>query len=107
MSVLTKADLIEDVSRAIEVSRRDSKIVVESTFGGLVRALRAGDRIEIRGFGSFATRRRQARIGRNPKTGMRVEVPPKKVAFFKPSHELADAVNRSKASTTPQPSSIA
>jgi integration host factor subunit beta len=59
----------------------------------IVKALRGGDKIEIRGFGSFRTRQRQPRIGRNPKTGTRVEVPAKKIPFFKPSKELKDLVN--------------
>jgi len=58
-----------------------------------VRSLRVGDKIEIRGFGSFRTRQRKPRVGRNPKTGERVEVPAKKIPFFKPSKELKDLVN--------------
>jgi integration host factor subunit beta len=60
-----------------------------------VKSLRTGDKIEIRGFGSFRTRQRQPRIGRNPKTGARVEVPAKKIPYFKPSKELKDVVNNS------------
>jgi integration host factor subunit beta len=63
----------------------------------VVRSLRAGDKIEIRGFGSFRTRQRKPRVGRNPKTGERVEVPAKKIPFFKPSKELKDLVNESAA----------
>ena len=59
----------------------------------IVRSLRTGDKIEIRGFGSFRTRQRQPRVGRNPKTGARVEVPAKKIPYFKPSKELKDVVN--------------
>jgi len=59
--------------------------------------LRAGDKIEIRGFGSFRTRQRRPRVGRNPKTGERVEVPAKKIPFFKPSKELKDLVNEATA----------
>jgi integration host factor subunit beta len=58
-----------------------------------VRSLRSGDKIEIRGFGSFGTRQRHPRVGRNPKTGTRVEVPAKKIHFFKPSKELKEMVN--------------
>ncbi len=58
-----------------------------------MRSLRVGDKIEIRGFGSFRTRQRKPRVGRNPKTGERVEVPAKKIPFFKPSIELKDLVN--------------
>jgi len=90
---MTKADLIEVVSRAVEMSRKDSEILVETIFESVVKSLRAGDKVEIRGFGSFRTRQRGGRIGRNPKTGERVEVPPKRIPFFKPSKELKDMVN--------------
>jgi integration host factor subunit beta len=93
---MTKADLIDEVSRAVEMSRKDSELMVETVFESIVNALRASDKIEIRGFGSFRNRQRKARIGRNPKTGERVEVPPKKVPYFKPSKELKDLVNASK-----------
>lgn len=92
---MTKADLIEEVSNVVELTRKDSEVVVETIFESIVRSLRAGDKIEIRGFGSFRTRQRNARVGRNPKTGGRVEVPAKKVPFFKPSKELKDVVNNS------------
>lgn len=90
---MTKAELIEEVSRVVEMSRKDSEMIVETIFDSIVRALRGGDKIEIRGFGSFRTRQRQARVGRNPKTGARVEVPAKRVPYFKPSKELKDLVN--------------
>lgn len=91
---MTKADLIEEVSRLAELTRKDSEVIVETIFDSVVRALRTGDKIEIRGFGSFRTRQRKPRVGRNPKTGDRVEVPPKKIPFFKPSKELKDMVNQ-------------
>ncbi|HYE25953.1 MAG TPA: HU family DNA-binding protein [Clostridia bacterium] len=90
---MTKADLIEEVSRLAELTRKDSEVIVETIFDSVVRALRVGDKIEIRGFGSFRTRQRKPRVGRNPKTGDRVEVPAKKIPFFKPSKELKDLVN--------------
>jgi integration host factor subunit beta len=90
---MTKAELIEEVSRVVEMSRKDSEVMVETIFDSIVRALRSGEKIEIRGFGSFRTRQRQSRIGRNPKTGTRVEVPAKRIPFFKPSKELKDLVN--------------
>lgn len=90
---MTKADLVEEVSRAVELTRKDSELIVETIFEGIVKALHGGDKIEIRGFGSFRTRRRQARIGRNPKSGARVEVPAKTIPYFKPSKELKDLVN--------------
>ena len=67
----------------------------------VVRSLRDGDKSEIRGFGSFRTRQRQPRVGRNPKTGTRVEVPAKRIPFFKPSKELKDLVNVSTAAPEP------
>ncbi len=91
---MTKADLIEEVSRLAELTRKDSEVIVETIFDSVVHALRTGDKIEIRGFGSFRTRQRKPRVGRNPKTGDRVEVPPKKIPFFKPSKELKDMVNQ-------------
>ena len=87
---MTKTELIEEVSRAVEMTRKDSEVIVEAIFNSVVRALRGGDKIEIRGFESFRTRQRQPRVGRNPKTGARVEVPAKRVASFKPSKELKD-----------------
>ena len=97
---MTKADLIEEVSRLAEVTRKDSEVIVETIFDSVVRALRSGDKIEIRGFGSFRTRQRKPRVGRNPKTGDRVEVPAKKIPFFKPSKELKDIVNSATQQST-------
>jgi len=90
---LTKADLIEEVLRVTEVPRRDSETIVETIFESIIQSLQKGEKIEIRGFGSFRTRQRRGRTGRNPKTGAKVEVPPKKIPFFKPSKELKDHVN--------------
>lgn len=92
---LTKADLIEEVLRVTELPRKESETIVETIFENIIEALQKGDKIEIRGFGSFRTRQRRGRIGRNPKTGEKVEVPAKKIPFFKPSKELKDFVNNS------------
>src|SRR5580693_4529203 len=105
--VMTKADLIDEVSRLAELTRKDSEVIVETIFDSVVRSLRAGDKIEIRGFGSFRTRQRKPRVGRNPKTGERVEVPAKKIPFFKPSKELKDLVNAATAGATPTPAAPA
>ena len=90
---MTKADLVEEVSRAIESTRKDAEAVVETVFDNVIKALQADDKIEVRGFGSFRTRRRRGRTGRNPKTGEKVEVPPKRIPFFKPSKELKELIN--------------
>ncbi|HXN49634.1 MAG TPA: HU family DNA-binding protein [Bryobacteraceae bacterium] len=100
---MTKAELIDEVARVVEMSRKDSEVIVESIFDSIVRALRTGEKIEIRGFGSFRTRQRQPRIGRNPKTGTRVEVPAKRIPFFKPSKELKDLVNGAAAAAAGDP----
>jgi integration host factor subunit beta len=94
---LTKADLIEEVLRISELPRKESETIVETIFESIIESLQKGDKIEIRGFGSFRTRQRRGRIGRNPKTGAKVDVPPKKIPFFKPSKELKDFVNNSKS----------
>ena len=94
---MTKADLIEEVSRLADLTRKDSEIIVETIFASVVHTLRAGEKIEIRGFGSFRTRQRRPRVGRNPKTGERVEVPAKTIPYFKPSKELKDLINHSDA----------
>lgn len=92
-STVTKADLVEEVIRVTELPRKESETIVETIFESIIGALQGGDRIEIRGFGSFRTRQRRGRTGRNPKTGAKVEVPPKRIPFFKPSKELKDHVN--------------
>jgi integration host factor subunit beta len=104
---MTKADLIEEVSRLAELTRKDSEVIVETIFDSVVRSLRVGDKIEIRGFGSFRTRQRKPRVGRNPKTGDRVEVPAKKIPFFKPSKELKDLINSSNTNGTAAPAASA
>jgi integration host factor subunit beta len=97
---LTKADLIEEVLRITELPRKESETIVETIFDSIIESLQSGDKIEIRGFGSFRTRQRRGRVGRNPKTGEKVEVPPKKIPFFKPSKELKDFVNNSEAAAS-------
>src|SRR6266568_6190269 len=95
---MTKADLVEKVTRLGDLTRRDGEVIVETVFDSVISALQSGDKIEIRGFGSFRIRQRNPRIGRNPKTGERVEVPAKRVPYFKPSKELRDLVNPGEAS---------
>jgi integration host factor subunit beta len=94
---LTKADLIEEVLSLTELPRKESETIVETIFDRIIAALQKGEKIEIRGFGSFRTRQRRGRVGRNPKTGAKVEVPAKKIPFFKPSKELKDFVNSAEA----------
>src|ERR1700688_1547620 len=90
---MTKADLVDHVTAIGDLTRRDGEVIVDTLFEAVIGALKSGDKIEIRGFGSFRTRQRNARTGRNPKTGRHVDVPAKRVPFFKPSKELRDSVN--------------
>jgi integration host factor subunit beta len=90
---MNRANLIEEISRALELTRKESEVILDTIFESMVKALRSGHKIEIRGFGSFRTRQRRPRIGRNPKTGARVEVPAKKIPYFKPSKEVKDGIN--------------
>jgi integration host factor subunit beta len=90
---MTKAELVEEVTQLGDLTRRDGEVIVDTIFDSVIHALKTGDKIEIRGFGSFRIRQRKPRIGRNPKTGAKVEVPAKRVPYFKPSKELRDLVN--------------
>ena len=94
---MTKADLVDQVTTLGDLTRRDGEIIVDTLFESIVSALKANDKVEVRGFGSFRTRQRNSRTGRNPKTGAAVAVPAKRVPFFKPSKELRDLVNPGEA----------
>jgi integration host factor subunit beta len=96
---MTKADLVEKVTGVGDLTRHDGEVIVETIFDAVIGALKGGDKIEIRGFGSFRIRQRNARVGRNPKTGERVDVPAKKVPYFKPSKDLRDLVNPREAAS--------
>ena len=98
---MTKADLIESVSTKLDLPRGQAERAVNTIFDDIVAALRNGDKVYISGFGTFAVSARKARSGRNPKTGEKVEVPAKRVPYFKPSKELKDLINDG---ATPVPS---
>jgi integration host factor subunit beta len=87
---MTKAELVEEVARAAELNKRDAEVIVETVFGSIIGALHNGEKVELRGFGSFRTRERGPRRGRNPKTGEPVDVPAKRVPYFKPGKELKE-----------------
>jgi integration host factor subunit beta len=91
---MTKAELVEEVSRVSDLTKKHSEVIVDTVFKTIIDALQRGEKIELRGFGSFRLRRREPRKGRNPKTGDKVDVPPKKVPYFKPGKELKDLINR-------------
>ncbi len=100
---MTKRELIEKLSQKVEgLSLRDAELVVDTIFQAMTEALARGERIEIRGFGSFEVRQRRARQGRNPKTGEQVFVPEKRVPFFKVGKELRLRVNKPKEESESQ-----
>ncbi len=90
---MTKADLINLVAEKANLQHKQSEMVVNLIFEMMTDALKKDDRIEIRGFGSFVNRTYEAYQGRNPKTGQVVQVPPKRVPFFKVGKELKEMVD--------------
>ena len=91
---MTKADLIGVLSRSSHLSKGVSEIIVETIFQSMSKALDAGDKVELRGFGSFRVKTREARMARNPKTGQKVRVERRKVPCFRVGKELGEAINR-------------
>jgi integration host factor subunit beta len=93
---MTKSALIEKVAEKVEgLTKKQTEVVVDTVFESIKEALAKGGKVEIRGFGNFKLRSRRARKARNPKTGASVDVPPKKVPYFKVGKELREMINRS------------
>lgn len=90
---MTKAELIEMVSEDIKLTKKQTEVIVNTVFKSITDALSNGDKVELRGFGSFRIKKRGSREGRNPKTGESVSIPAKKVPFFKAGKELRDMVD--------------
>jgi integration host factor subunit beta len=90
---MTKAELVEEVARSTQLTKRHAEVIVNTVFESIVDSLKDGEKIELRGFGSFRIRERNSRIGRNPKTGDRVDVPSKRVPYFKPGKQLKELLN--------------
>ena len=91
---MTKADLVERVANEADMTKKDAEHLVEIIFDTIISTLNKGEKIELRGFGSFRLRSRNSRKGRNPKTGESVEIPAKRVAYFKPGKELKEVINQ-------------
>ena len=90
---MTKAELVDQVARTTQLTKKHAEIMVNTVFDSIVDSLKEGEKIELRGFGSFRIRRRGSRTGRNPKTGARVDVPSKSIPYFKPGKELRELLN--------------
>jgi integration host factor subunit beta len=96
-NAMTKADLINIVAKRLDITQVQSGIIVEAALKTIVSALQSGQEVEIRGFGSFRFRNRAPRKGRNPKTGEKVDVPPKRIPYFKMGKELKALLNGASA----------
>jgi len=94
---VTKADLVEELVKVSNLSKKHAETIVNTVFASIIEALHRDDKIELRGFGSFRVRRRRPRQGRNPKSGDRVDVPEKRIPYFKPGKELKELINRDSA----------
>ncbi len=93
---MTKSELVEKIAEANKLlTRKESELVVNIVFDSMCEALKQGEKVEIRGFGSFTIREREAREARNPKSGEIVRIPAKKTPFFKTGKELRERVNNS------------
>jgi integration host factor subunit beta len=102
---MTKRDLIDEIVRMFpSYSGRDAEVIVNAVFEAMTEALCSGERIEIRGFGSFVVKQRRAREGRNPKTGDIVAVAAKRVPFFKVGKELKQRVDKEEETSDVPPS---
>lgn len=113
---MTKADLIAVIAEKLKFPWARAEVLVDEVFEAMVEALKRGEGIEIRGFGSFTIRQYKAYEGRNPRTGETVQVKPKRLAFFKVGKELRERVNdgrsmpassRSEAVPPPEPQPVA
>lgn len=92
--LMTKSDLIEVMSSRIQdVKKKDLEIIINNIFENMKDALAKDDKVEIRGFGSFKVKKRQARSGRNPKTGKKINISAKRSPFFKAGKELRERIN--------------
>jgi len=90
MTTMTKADLVDHVATTVDLPKKQADQVVQIVLDSIISALHEGEKVELRGFGSFRVRQRDARIGRNPKTGAKVQVPPKRIPYFKPGKHLRE-----------------
>ncbi len=92
---MTKSTLIEKIAEKVKgLTKKQVEVVVETVFDNIKDALAQGGKVEIRGFGNFKLRSRKARKARNPKTGESVDVPPKKVPYFKVGKDLREMINK-------------
>jgi DNA-binding protein HU-beta len=92
---MTKAELIEALSNKLPLPKADAERAINIVLDDVIAALKQGDRVNISGFGTFAVSTRQARAGRNPKTGETIQIAASRSAKFKPGKQLKDSLNES------------
>ncbi len=90
---MTRAELAHEVANNSDLNKQQAKVAVQAVLDSIVEALQSGDKVEVRGFGSFRLRERRARIARNPKTGESVQVTAKRVVYFRLGRELKELIN--------------
>ena len=93
MPTMTKADLVDEVAKLSNLTKKETELIVNTIFDSISAALARVEKVELRGFGSFRVRRRNSRRGRNPKTGKEVPISPRRVMVFKPSAILKQRIN--------------
>src|SRR3954453_21611759 len=100
VGVMTKAELVDEVARVVQLTKKQAETIVNIVFDSIVDSLRSGQKIELRAFGVFRLPSHKSRTGRNPKTGEKVEVPSKKIPYFKPGKELKELINKALEATS-------
>ena len=100
---MTKAELVEEVATQSELTKKDAEVIVQTVLDSITESLQRGEKIELRGFGSFRIRNRSSRQGRNPKTGSTVVIAAKRVPFFRAGKELRLEINGAAAETPSKP----
>ncbi len=91
---MTKSDLVERIAEKLDITKKEAEAVVGVVFGSIVEAIKREEKVELRGFGCFKVKTKRARKGRNPRTGEEIDIPPKRVPYFKPGKDMKEAVNR-------------
>jgi len=91
---MTKSDLVERIAEKLDVTKKEAEAIVNVVFGSIVDAIKREEKVELGGFGCFKVKTKRARKGRNPRTGEEIDIPPKRVPYFKPGKDMKEVVNR-------------
>jgi DNA-binding protein HU-beta len=94
--ILNKAELVDIVAKAVDCTKRDVEEIINKSMDTIIKSVAHGEKVTLVGFGTFESRQRKARTGRNPKTNQPLQIPAKRVPGFKAGKEFGDAVNNKK-----------